>query len=116
MQISSTTWYQDYPAPSNFIDPLLTCRSFLPHDPLNLNMAELCKPKIDSQIARAGVLQTLEPGAAGQIWGQIDQQLTNQAPWVALYNPRASTALAARVGNYQYHPFWKLLLDQLWVR
>jgi len=23
--------------------------------------------------------------------------------------------LSARVGNYQFHPFWQLLLDQLWV-
>jgi hypothetical protein len=26
------------------------------------------------------------------------------------------TALGARVGNYKYHPFWNVLLDQLWVR
>jgi hypothetical protein len=35
---------------------------------------------------------------------------------VPLYNPSAVTALSARVGNYQYHPFWTVLLDQLWVR
>ena len=35
---------------------------------------------------------------------------------VVLYNPRAVTALGARVGNYRYHPFWTVLLDQLWVR
>ena len=23
--------------------------------------------------------------------------------------------LSARAGNYQYHPFWRLLIDQLWV-
>jgi len=26
------------------------------------------------------------------------------------------TVLAPRVGNYKYHPFWNVLLDQLWVR
>jgi hypothetical protein len=35
---------------------------------------------------------------------------------VPLYNPRTVTALGARVGNYKYHPFWNVLLDQLWVR
>jgi hypothetical protein len=35
---------------------------------------------------------------------------------VPLYNPQALTALSERVGNYQYHPFWQVLLDQLWVR
>jgi len=24
--------------------------------------------------------------------------------------------LSARVGNYQFHPYWNLLIDQLWVR
>jgi hypothetical protein len=33
-----------------------------------------------------------------------------------LYNPRTVTALGARVGNYKYHPFWNVLLDQLWFR
>jgi hypothetical protein len=36
--------------------------------------------------------------------------------WVPLYNPRTATALGPRVGNYKYHPFWNVLLDQLWVR
>jgi len=35
---------------------------------------------------------------------------------VWLYNVRAVTLLSRRVGNYQYHPFWWWLLDQVWVR
>jgi len=31
------SWYQDYPAPSDFIGPLLTCQSFIPDSPGNLN-------------------------------------------------------------------------------
>ena len=40
----------------------------------------------------------------------------NEAPWVPLYNPRDVTVLSSRVGNYQFHPYWDLLIDQLWVR
>jgi hypothetical protein len=29
---------------------------------------------------------------------------------------RDLTILSARVGNYQFHPYWNLLIDQLWVR
>jgi hypothetical protein len=46
----------------------------------------------------------------------VDRALVDQAPWAPLYNPRAVTALGARVGDYQYHPFWTVLLDQLSVR
>jgi hypothetical protein len=46
----------------------------------------------------------------------IDRQITNKAPWLPLYNPRLDVITSARVGNFQYHPFFSLLVDQLWVR
>jgi ABC-type transport system substrate-binding protein/DNA-binding SARP family transcriptional activator len=115
-QIGWFTWYQDYPAPSNFVEPLLSCRSFAPRDPANLNLAEFCDPKIDSQSRHAAAIEARSPGIAAEEWRQIDRQLTNRATWLPLYNPRVSVALSGRVGNYEYHPFWQLLLDQLWVR
>jgi ABC-type transport system substrate-binding protein/DNA-binding SARP family transcriptional activator/streptogramin lyase len=114
-QIGWFTWYQDYPAPSNFIEPLLSCRSFTPHDPANLNIAEFCDPKLDTQSGHAAALEARSPGIAAEEWRHIDRQLTNRATWLPLYNPRVPVALSERVGNYQYHPFWQLLLDQLWV-
>jgi len=51
-----------------------------------------------------------------RLWTTIDHELADQAPWVPLYTPRDLTVLSARVGNYQFHPFWNLLIDQLWVR
>lgn len=115
VQIGWLTWIQDYPAPSNFINPILTCPSFKPGSTGNLNWAEFCNDAIDGDANRAGALQASSPGQANQMWARIDRELTDQAPWVPLYNPRAITATSARVGNYQYHPFWTQLLDQLWV-
>jgi ABC-type transport system substrate-binding protein/DNA-binding SARP family transcriptional activator len=115
-QIGWFNWYQDYPAPSNFIEPLLTCHSFAPRDPSNLNVAEFCDPRIDMQSSRAAALEARSPGRAAEEWRHIDRELTSRAVWLPLYNPRVTVALSSRVGNYQYHPFWQLLLDQLWVR
>jgi peptide/nickel transport system substrate-binding protein len=115
-QIGWFTWYQDYPTPSNFIDALLSCHAFVPRTWGNINLAELCDRQIDAQIQQAYSLQRSDPAAAGELWTRIDHELVDRAPWVPLYNPRASTLLSARVGNYQYHPFWTVLLDQLWVR
>jgi peptide/nickel transport system substrate-binding protein len=115
-QIGWLTWFQDYPTPSNFIEPLLTCSAFVPRSPANLNVAEFCDRRIDAQVRRADALQLREPAAAGKLWSRIDHELVDRAPWVPLYNPRTVTALGARVGNYKYHPFWNVLLDQLWVR
>ena len=40
---------------------------------------------------------------------------TDQAPWLALVDPRGTDLVSARVGNYQRHLQWGVLLDQLWV-
>ena len=116
-QIGWFGWYEDFPAPSNFIGPLLTCRSFIPASPSgNINAAEFCDPRIDAQVTRALARQTRPPGAASALWARIDHELVDQAPWVPLYNPRELVVVSARVGNYQFDPNWNLLVDQLWVR
>jgi len=109
-------WQQDYPVPSDFVSPLLSCGSFLPASPANLNTAEFCDPRIDTQVRDAHALQLRAPAAAMGRWAAIDRELVDEAPWVPLYSPRDLTVLSARVGNYQFHPYWSLLLDQLWVR
>ena len=115
-QIGWFNWLQDYPTPSNFFDVLLSCRSFVPSNPRNLNAAEFCDRQIDAQAARASALRARDPAAAGELWSRIDRELVDRAPWVPVYNLRAVTVLGQRVGNYKYHPFWNVLLDQLWVR
>ena len=115
-QVGWFSWAQDYAAPSSFIAPVLSCSAFTPRSAANLNVAEFCNKAIDAQIRRAHSLETREPAAAGELWGRIDRELVDQAPWVPLYNGRVLTALSTRVGNYRYYPFWNVLLDQLWVR
>jgi ABC-type transport system substrate-binding protein len=77
---------------------------------------ERCDGGIDAQVRHASALQSRDPAAAGEEWSRIERELVDRAPWVPLYNPRTVTLLSSRVGNYQYHPFWNVLLDQLWVR
>jgi YVTN family beta-propeller protein len=116
IQIGWFTWTQDYPAPSDFIVPLLTCGAFQPQSPSNVNDAEFCDPRIDTAAQHAQALEPNSPGSANEAWGAIDKRITNQAPWLPLYNPRLDIAASPRVGNFEYHPFFGLLLDQLWVR
>jgi peptide/nickel transport system substrate-binding protein len=116
VQIGWFRWVQDYPAPSDFILPVLTCDAFVPRSQSNVNAAEFCDPTIDNALQRAQTLETGAPGAASEAWAAVDRQLTDQAPWLPLYNSRLDIATSSRVGNYQYHPFFGLLLDQLWVR
>jgi peptide/nickel transport system substrate-binding protein len=116
IQVGEFRWSEDYPAPWDFFGPLFSCHSFLPGNPANLNDSQYCSPRVDAQFRHALAAQAGSPDAARLLWADIDREIVNQAPWVPLYNPRALVVLSARVGNYQFHPLWKLLIDQLWVR
>jgi len=115
-QVSWFGWFTDFPTPSDMITPVLTCHSFVPASAENLNIAEFCDASIDAQITRALTLQASAPDAAGALWERIDREITDQAPWVPIYNPVSTVLLSPRVGNYQFDPNYQLLIDQLWVR
>ena len=114
-QIGWFTWFQDTPTPSNFIGLLLTCRAFVPASSENLNAAQFCDHRIDAQVKQAGSLQRADPAAARKLETGSTTSFSG-APWVPLYNPRAVTALGARVGNYKYHPFPERAARSIWVR
>lgn len=116
IQVGEFRWSEDYPAPWDFFGPLLSCQSFLPGNPANLNDSEFCNPRIDARFQQALAAQARTPDAARLLWANIGREIAGQAPWVPLYNPRALIVLSARVGNYRFHPLWQLLIDQLWVR
>jgi YVTN family beta-propeller protein len=114
-QIGLIGWTADYPAPSEFSVPQLSCRSFSPRSSQNGNLAEFCDPKIDAEIRRALSAQASDPQAARALWAQVDRKTVDQAPHVPLTNPRGIDLVSPRVGNYQYNPQWGALIDQLWV-
>jgi len=45
----------------------------------------------------------------------VDRHLTAEAAWLPLVNPRATDFVSERVRNYQRHPAWGIIADQLWV-
>jgi YVTN family beta-propeller protein len=116
IQAGISVWVQDYPTAGDFLPPLLTCNSFIPHSTNNENLAEFCNHRIDAEIARARSLEVADPGAASRLWRAVDHDIVRQAPWVFLQNPLQVTLVSRRVGNYQYNPQWGVLLDQLWVQ
>jgi len=79
-------------------------------------LAQFSDRSVEREIERALDLQQTDPLAANEIWARVDRMLVEQAPLVPLYNARAAQFVSARVGNYQFHPLWNVLVDQLWVR
>ena len=42
--------------------------------------------------------------------------VVNEAPIAVLVNQLDADVVSVRVGNFQHHPEWAILLDQLWVQ
>src|SRR5256886_11051050 len=109
-------WYQDYPAASDFLNVLTGCGSIHPHSDASPNIAAFCDQKIQAQMTQAANLGVTNPTSANNIWAQVDHAVTDQAPWVAYYNPKLVDFLSARVHGYQWNPQWYTLIDQQWLK
>jgi peptide/nickel transport system substrate-binding protein len=114
--IAWSAWYQDYPAPSDFLVVLLGCGSIHPGSDASPNIAEFCNPSIDAKMQQAEQMGATDPEGANNLWAQIDHEVTDQAPWVDLYNPKQIDFLSKRVQGYQWNPQWYILIDQQWIQ
>ena len=116
VQISSAAWSADYPSPSSFIKLKLACDAFELGTDYNHNAGFYCDPSLDRQVDRAQRLQAWRPQRAAALWKRIERRLVNQAVWLPMVTPRTTDLVSRRVGTYQFHPVWGLLVDQLWGR
>jgi peptide/nickel transport system substrate-binding protein len=115
-QFAFSTWYQDYPAASDFLDILLGCGSFHPNSNSSPNIAEFCNKGIQAKMDNAGTVGITNPDSANKIWAQVDKETTDQAPWVSMFNPKYIDVLSDRVKGYLFSPQWYFLLAQASVK
>jgi YVTN family beta-propeller protein len=113
-QMGFDGWLADWLTPS-FLRTLFSCASFQPQTPANINKAEFCDPEIDSQMTRAAAAQSYDPARANELWAAVDHALIDEAVVLPTVTVPYGTYISDRVGNYQSHPLWGPLLDQLWV-
>jgi peptide/nickel transport system substrate-binding protein len=110
VQVSNISWGSAYPTNSDFFS-LARCRG-----QYNPFAGAFCEPEFEAAIRRAERAQLTDPQLAGELWAIADRVIVDKSPFVPMYNEIAMDFVSARVGNYQYHPQWGILLDQLWVR
>jgi peptide/nickel transport system substrate-binding protein len=113
--VAWSAWYQDYPAPSDFLNVLLGCGTIHKNSDASPNIAEFCDPAINKLIQEAEADGSSDPAKAAQLWTEIDHMDTNEAPWVDLYNPKQIDFLSKNVHGYEWNPQWYILIDQLWL-
>ncbi len=113
--VAWSAWYQDYPAPSDFLNVLLGCGHIVKNSDASPNIAAFCSPSIQAQINKAESVEATDPTEAASLWTTVDHEDTMQAPWVDLYNPKQIDFLSANVHGYEWNPQWYILIDQLWL-
>jgi peptide/nickel transport system substrate-binding protein len=107
-------WGADFPAPSTFFGPTLSCQSV--DEPGTQNSAKFCDPHVDALVGQAQATQLTDPAAARKLWARVDRMVTDQAPYVPVFNSGTAGFASSRVGNYQDSPVYGLLPGQMWVR
>ena len=115
-EFAFSDWFQDYPAASDFLNILLGCGSIHPNSNSSPNIAEFCNKGIQANMDKAGKLGITDPTASNELWAQVDHDVTDQAPWVSMFNPKYIDVLSDRVKGYQFSPQWYFLLDQASVK
>jgi len=107
-QLALLGWSPDYPAAAGVLPAEFACGA-------PGNQFFFCDPHIDEAMVRASALQVDDPAAAADAWADIEHRILDQAPLVPLVVRLESGLVSERTGNYQNHPLWGALLDQLWV-
>ncbi|MDP9317669.1 MAG: ABC transporter substrate-binding protein [Actinomycetota bacterium] len=107
VQMGLFEYLADYPGATSFMTGF-TCGS-------DESVTFFCDPALDAMVSTARDLQTTDAAAAAAQWAEVDRKVTDLALWAPLVN-EGTRFVSARLGNYQFHPQWGVLLDQVWVQ
>jgi peptide/nickel transport system substrate-binding protein/oligopeptide transport system substrate-binding protein len=104
-------WFQDYPDPSDFIDPILSCASAVKG---GANAALYCNKAVDALAATAkGETDTTKRIADYQ---QIQTTIMADAPWAPFRHQEWYTLTSKRVGGFEIHPVWQYDVRSLYIK
>jgi peptide/nickel transport system substrate-binding protein len=116
VQLSISQWYMDYPAPSNFLNVLLSCDSFHKGSDSSINISGYCNKDLDAQMKAAMTLSLTDQDAANAEWAKIDKGFMEQAPLAPLFTPKSVNFTSARLGNYVFNKQNRWIVSQSWVK
>jgi ABC-type transport system substrate-binding protein/class 3 adenylate cyclase/streptogramin lyase len=110
-------WYSDFPSDAGFLPPLFSSDAFVPDNPnASDDPSGFNDPAVDRLMTHAEAVQAEEPSAAASLWQAAERAILEQAPAVPMYNQEQATFVSPRVQNFEFHPQWGVLFDQLWIK
>jgi peptide/nickel transport system substrate-binding protein len=108
--VSDEGWVADYPSPTEFLPLLLSCQP----DGTSAG-GGFCSRALDQAMDDAQDTMMRNPAKGAQKWAELDRRFTDLAVWVPTVNLNAVGYVSTRTHNYQFHPQWGLMVDQLWL-
>jgi peptide/nickel transport system substrate-binding protein len=87
-------WFQDYPHPNDFFEPLLSCDSIHPTN--NNNHGQVCIRPLTDKTNELDTKQLSEPGVEDQ-YAALDKSYMEQAVWAPYGNEKFTTFTSDRV-------------------
>jgi peptide/nickel transport system substrate-binding protein len=116
VEMGLAQWHQVFPAPSDLLEGLLGCGSFVPDSDASPNISGFCDRKtVQPLMQRAVALGLTRPQAAERLWRQADRRVVDLAVWLPLFNPKQVDLVSRRVGNYAWSPQLHLIPSRVWV-
>ena len=95
-------WSQDFPDPSNYLDPLFNARSITPT--ASLNRSFYSNPQVNALLDSA--LETPNGPARWKKYQQAQRLIVDDAPVVLLHNTQRYVARQPRIEGFRLHPAW----------
>lgn len=108
---SYTSWTQDFPDPSSFIDARFHSRMI--SDQGAVNDSFFSKPIVDNLIDEARAERDAEKRAA--LYRRLEKLLYDEAPWIWGYHRVAIEAVQPYVVGYEPHPVWLRDYTATWM-
>jgi peptide/nickel transport system substrate-binding protein len=121
--VSFTAWAWDYPSPSQFLVPLLSCvqpdgtPAVEGAGYFSFNASNFCDHEIDRRMQRALDLQLTDPHASARAYEVLDHDLVDLAPMIPFGTGIDDWLVSKRASNFQVSPeFFGPLISQVWLR
>lgn len=99
-----TGWYMDFPDPSDFYGPILSCDSAVPG---SLNFSWTCNHTLDAFALELKRMVDQKERLAQ--YRRLDQMVMDYAPWVPIYHPIGYTLHGPALHNFYYHDVWQFV-------
>jgi ABC-type transport system substrate-binding protein len=110
-QMSAQSWLEDFPDPSDFLEPLFARKSISDED--SMNAAFYSNAALDEILVAAR--RERDPRERERLYARAEQRVCDDAPWAFEYVHRLYHVHQPYVRGYRLHPAWSEDVSDVWL-